>query len=109
MVDLQAYLAIATLPSITLLGCVTAYIYCEQKGLKNSQKFLTKFFPNRTPRFYFRSDFVLSAIIGTCIGIILYSPKTGYQALAAGVGWTAAFSLLKSEKISPDANQDSAS
>ena len=32
---------------------------------------------------------------GTCIAVILESPTTAYQALAAGVGWTAAFNLLK--------------
>jgi hypothetical protein len=32
---------------------------------------------------------------GACIAVILYLPTPAYQALAPGVGWTAAFNLLK--------------
>ena len=95
--DFHSLLALLSIPSITLLGCITAYVFSEQKGIKSSQKFLAKFFPQRSPTFYFRVDFVVSALIGTAIGIILYSPTTGYQALAAGVGWTAAFNIVKAE------------
>lgn len=86
------------IPSITLLGCVTAFVFSEQKGIRSSTKFLRGMFPHKSATFYFRIDFLLSVIIGTCIGIILYSPHTEYQALAAGIGWTAAFSILKSEQ-----------
>jgi hypothetical protein len=92
------FLALADIPSVTLLGCVTAYIFSEQKGLKSSSRFLKSFFPERSEAFYFRTDFIISALVGTCIGIILYSPITEYQALAAGVGWTAAFNIVKAEK-----------
>ena len=77
--DFRSFVAVLSLPSITLLGCVTAYVYSEQKGIKSSLKFLSKFFPRRSQTFYFRVDFVISALIGTSIGIILYSPTTGYQ------------------------------
>ena len=88
----------AHIPSVTLLGCVTAYIFSEQKGVNNSVRFLRNMLPCRSSAFYFRLEFLLSVVVGTCVGIILYSPKTEYQALAAGIGWTAAFTILKAEK-----------
>lgn len=95
--DIQAAWHFANIPSVTLLGCITAYVFSQQKGLKSSIKFLKDFFPQQSSAFYIRIDFVLSVIIGTCIGVILYSPNTEYQALAAGLGWTAAFSIMKAE------------
>jgi uncharacterized membrane protein YbjE (DUF340 family) len=95
--DIHAVLGLVSIPSTTLLGCVAAYVYSDQKGIKSSRRFLNGLFPRRSSAFYLRLDFAMSAIIGTCIAIILYSPITAYQALAAGVGWTAAFSVLKSE------------
>ena len=106
--DLAAAIKAATIPSITLLGCVTAHVYSEQKGFKSGRKYLKQFFPKKTTAFYIRLEFILSAILGTCIGIILYSPSTPYQALAAGVGWTAAFNLTKAEKIRERAATQSA-
>jgi hypothetical protein len=91
-----------TIPSITLLGCVTAHIYAEYKGFKTAEKFFKRFLPKRNESFYVRVEFGFSALVGTCIGIILYSPATSYQALAAGVGWTAAFNLLKADKVHGD-------
>jgi hypothetical protein len=88
----------ANIPSITLLGCITAYVFSEQKGIKSSANFLKGMFPQRSKAFYFRTEFIMSAVIGTCIGIILYSPQTEYQALAAGIGWTAAFSIIKADR-----------
>ena len=63
---------VLTLPSITALGCVTAYIYSEQKEVKSSQSFLRRFFPERLDVFYFRLDFFMTAVIGTAIGLLLY-------------------------------------
>ena len=90
----------ATIPSVTALGCITAYVYCQQKEMRGSHDFLKRFFPNRSDAFYLRTDFAMSAIIGTVIGIILYSPHTAYQALAAGLGWTAAFNVVSASKRS---------
>jgi hypothetical protein len=98
MTDLAAVVTLLDFPSITLLGCVTAYIFSEQKGVKSSVRFIKTLFPKRSSVFYFRFDFILSALVGTCIGIILYSPKTEYQALAAGLGWTAVFSIIKADR-----------
>ena len=89
---------VLTLPSITALGCVTAYIYSEQKEVKSSQSFLRRFFPERLDVFYFRLDFFMTAVIGTAIGLLLYEPRNPYQALAAGIGWTAAFAIFKTER-----------
>jgi uncharacterized membrane protein YbjE (DUF340 family) len=95
--NVQAAWEFANIPSITLLGCVTAYVFTQQKGIKSSIGFLKGLFPRRSSAFYLRVDFILSVMIGTCIGVILYSPITEYQALAAGLGWTAAFSIIKAE------------
>ena len=74
---------------------------------KPSIKFLKGLFPRRSPAFYFRFDFALSVIIGTCIGVILYSPTTEYQALAAGLGWTAVFSIIKAESQTERSSRES--
>ena len=87
--------AALTIPSVTALGCITAYVFSEQKGVKSAEACLRKFFPKRQDAFYFRLDFFLSAVVGTGIGLILYSPQNGYQALAAGIGWTAAFNIAR--------------
>jgi uncharacterized membrane protein YbjE (DUF340 family) len=97
--NVQAAWEFANIPSITLLGCVTAYVFTQQKGIKSSIRFLKGLFPRRSSAFYLRVDFILSVIIGTCIGVILYSPITEYQALASGLGWTAAFSIIKAEPL----------
>jgi hypothetical protein len=94
----QWFVAAFGLPSVTALGCVTAYVYSEQKEIESSHQFLRRFFPDRSDAFYFRVDFFMTAVVGTCIGQILYQPRNTYQALAAGIGWTAAFSIAKIEK-----------
>jgi hypothetical protein len=96
--DLKLLIDALALPSVTALGCVTAYVYSEQKELESSLRFLRRFFPNREDTFYFRADFFVTAVVGTCIGLLLYDPRNHYQALAAGIGWTAAFSIVKAEK-----------
>jgi hypothetical protein len=96
--QLREVLTWLTIPSVTALGCLTAFIYCEQKGVKGSRDFLRKFFPGHTKAFYLRCDFALSVLVGTVIGIILYSPTSAYQALAAGLGWTAAFNIASAER-----------
>src|SRR5262249_47738890 len=96
-IDFRSVMVTLAIPNVTALGCITAYVYSEQKGIKSSATFLKRFFPNRRDEFYFRIDFFLSALVGTGIGLVLYSPTTAYQALAAGIGWTAAFNIVKSE------------
>jgi hypothetical protein len=83
----------AALPSLTLLGCAVAYIYADQKGIRSARAFLEKCFPQKTEWFYYRVDFLLTAMIGTAVGTALYAPLSTHQAIAAGVGWTAIFSI----------------
>jgi hypothetical protein len=104
---LQSLVAVVKIPGWTLLGCVTAYIYSEQRETNRSKSFLRGLFPKRTEAFYFRLDFLLSASIGTALGIILYSPHNSYQALAAGIGWTAAFSLLLTQRPAANSQEQS--
>jgi uncharacterized membrane protein YbjE (DUF340 family) len=104
--NVQSAWEFANIPSITFLGCVTSYVFTQQKDIKSSIRFLKDFFPSRSSAFYIRVDFILSVIIGTCIGVILYSPITEYQALAAGLGWTAAFSIMKAENPNRQASKE---
>lgn len=97
-IDIQFISDALRLPSLTALGCVTAYVYSEQKEIESSLDFLRKFFPDKHDAFYFRIDFFITAVVGTCVGLTLYAPTNPYQALAAGIGWTAAFSIAKSKK-----------
>ena len=84
----------AALPSLTLLGCAVAYIYADQKGIRSARAFLEKCFPQKPEWFYYRVDFLLTAMIGTAVGTALYAPLSTHQAIAAGVGWTAIFSIV---------------
>ena len=93
--------------SCTAIGCFAAYVFCSQKGVKGSREFLMGVLPGRTDAFYARSDFVLTVIIGTFIGIILYSPSTALRALAAGVGWTAVFNTANTDRWKQTANDGS--
>jgi uncharacterized membrane protein YbjE (DUF340 family) len=105
--NIQSAWELANIPSITFLGCVTAYVFSQQKGIKSSIRFLKGFFPRRSSAFYIRVDFILSVIIGTCIGAILHAPiTTEYQALAAGLGWTAAFSIIMAENPNRQASRE---
>lgn len=104
VLNLSSALDFLIIPCLTSLGCVTAFVYCEHKGFEKSQNFFRQMLPGKSDTFYFRSDFIISAILGTVIGIVIYSPTTEYQALAAGLGWTAAFSIVKSDGKSRSAH-----
>ena len=103
---LSEMVAWLTIPAMTALGCMTAYIFCEQKQVKGSRDFLEGFFPGHTPVFYLRCDFALSVIVGTIIGVALYSPNTVYQAVAAGRGWKAAFNIVSSQRRGHDSKAE---
>jgi hypothetical protein len=95
--DLRWLIDLVTLPALTAFGCVAAYAYCDHKGMRNSERFWKRLMPGRHSSFYFRADFLMSAIFGTIVGIGVYSPRNSHEALAAGLGWTAAFTILKHE------------
>ena len=97
-INLVYIITVLRIPAVTALGCVAAYMYSERKGLKTSRHFLTQMFPGYSDTFYFRCDFLLSAIIGTVIARILYVTDTEYQAFVAGLGWTAAFSIAIADR-----------
>ena len=105
---LDLFIAVGSIWSLTALGCILAYIYCDHKGVKSSEEFLQKMLPARSPEFYFRTDFCMSCVLGTVVGVIAYAPANAVQALGAGIGWTAAFGVLKAKAPDRDHAQKAA-
>ncbi|MBO9574137.1 MAG: hypothetical protein J7494_00230 [Sphingobium sp.] len=96
-INFQVAVAVATIWFLTALGCIVAFIYCEHKGIRSSEDFWRKMLPERSTAFYFRADFLLSCVVGTVIGIVAFNPNTSVEAISAGLGWTAAFGVLKAK------------
>ena len=80
--------------SCVLFGAAGMYIFSDHKGFENSKAFLKAQFPRRKKVFYSRSDFLMTTLVGTLIGLITFSPSNAYEALAAGFGWTGAMNVL---------------
>ena len=81
---------------LALLGAVTVYVLSERTVLEGAGAILIlrRLFPDRTERFYTFWDLLLTSLLGSIIGLIVYSPQTSLQCLAAGIGWAGAYKSL---------------
>lgn len=79
--------------AFTVFGAGTAHALSLHKDYQGTVNFLTKLFPNRSDTFYYRTDAILSIIIGSIIGYVLTQPLSLNQALIAGLGWVSASNL----------------
>jgi hypothetical protein len=69
------------------IGCAAGRVFPFQRGFEGSREFLEHMFPGRTPLFYERTDFLLSCVMGSILGMLIVQPASVHTALATGLGW----------------------
>ncbi len=80
---------------IAVVGALMLQVFAPDTATAVSARpFLQRWFGERSERFYFRTDFVITVFLGALIAVLIYSPSSTTQALVAGVGWAAAVSAL---------------
>jgi len=79
---------------VTLFGAIAMYVFGLQKGIEGSITFLRRVLPGKSETFYHRVDFALVSLLGSFIGLIVFTPTNAFQALAAGCGWVGALTML---------------
>lgn len=72
---------------IVAIGCAAGRVFPFQREFQGSRDFLKHMFPDRTALFYERTDFFLTCILGSMLGMIIVQPTTVHTALATGLGW----------------------
>lgn len=104
MVNLPTFLASSWLTAtalptvliygVTFLGSLLTYFYTSTKGLEGTIPILRRRFPDRSPLFYLRLDFLAMIVIGPIFSFICFNPADTLEALAAGCGWVSAINIL---------------
>lgn len=80
---------------IAVVGALMLQVFAPDTATAvTARPFLQRWFGERSERFYFRTDFVITVFLGALIAVLIYSPSSTTQALVAGVGWAAAVSAL---------------
>lgn len=81
---------------LAYFGALTLYIFVFSNTNDNvgARRFLDRIFPNKSPEFRSRADFIISTILGSLIGIIIYSPQTPIEAYLSGLGWVGALNTI---------------
>jgi hypothetical protein len=69
------------------IGCAAGRVFPFQREFQGSRDFLKHMFPGRTALFYERTDFFLTCILGSILGMLIVQPTTVHTALATGLGW----------------------
>jgi hypothetical protein len=69
------------------IGCAAGRVFPFQRGFQGSREFLEHMFPGRTVLFYERTDFFVSCILGSILGMLIVQPASVHTALATGLGW----------------------
>jgi len=97
--DLDHYL-------VALVGVLLLHIFAPASAdAATARPFLEKWFEDRSDRFYFRANIILTVFLGAAIAVIYFQPDSTYKALFAGVGWGAAISWLVSRAQDAEAQQ----
>lgn len=74
---------------ITYFGALCGHILSIYSSeFKGSIPFLEKIFPNKTPVFYFRVDFMIMPIMGALLAFFLLEPDDIKASLFAGLSWS---------------------
>jgi hypothetical protein len=58
-----------------------------QREFQGSREFLRHMLPGRTALFYERTDFLVSCVMGSILGMLIVQPASVHTALATGLGW----------------------
>jgi hypothetical protein len=69
------------------IGCVAGRMFPFQRDFQGSREFLEHMFPGRAAVFYERTDFFLSCVMGSILGMLIVQPTSVHTALATGLGW----------------------
>jgi hypothetical protein len=69
------------------IGCAAGRMFPFQREFQGSREFLEHMFPGRTLLFYERTDFFVTCIMGSILGMIIVQPASVHTALATGLGW----------------------
>jgi hypothetical protein len=69
------------------IGCAAGRVFPFQSEFQGSRDFLKHMFPGRTALFYERTDFLLTCILGSMLGMLIVQPTSVHTALATGLGW----------------------
>jgi hypothetical protein len=69
------------------IGCAAGRVFPFQREFQGSREFLEHMFPGRTLLFYERTDFFISCVLGSIMGMIIVQPTSIHTALATGLGW----------------------
>jgi hypothetical protein len=69
------------------IGCAAGRVFPFQREFQGSREFLEHMFPGRTLLFYERTDFFVSCIMGSILGMLIVQPTSIHTALATGLGW----------------------
>jgi hypothetical protein len=69
------------------IGCAAGRVFPFQREFQGSREFLEHMFPARTVLFYERTDFLISCVLGSIMGMIIVQPTSIHTALATGLGW----------------------
>lgn len=83
------------------------YMFSVVKGFQGTLSTLRNLLPNRSNSYYYKLDFLIVAIAGSIIGTIFFRPQDPLQALAAGLSWFGALSVLAKQNQPPPSEEQS--
>jgi hypothetical protein len=69
------------------IGCAAGRVFPFQREFQGSREFLEHMFPGRTVLFYERTDFFVTCVMGSILGMLIVQPASVHTALATGLGW----------------------
>jgi hypothetical protein len=72
---------------IVAIGCAAGRVFPFQREFQGSRDFLEHMYPGRAPVFYERTDFLVTCIMGSILGMLIVQPDSVHTALATGLGW----------------------
>jgi hypothetical protein len=69
------------------IGCAAGRVFPFQREFQGSREFLEHMFPGRDALFYERTDFFVTCVMGSILGMLIVQPASVHTALATGLGW----------------------
>src|SRR5688572_10395675 len=72
---------------VVAIGCAAGRVFPFQREFQGSREFLEHMFPGRTLLFYERTDFLVTCVMGSILGMLIVQPASVHAALATGLGW----------------------